>query len=93
MDWVPGVDGSRWPSPPPSSITVQKVGDATAALFAMHEGSKIVSGPIRGNGFAVSGRTLVVAGGVGLPPLSLITAGQADTVFLRHERPENPFLG
>ncbi|HQD25757.1 MULTISPECIES: dihydroorotate dehydrogenase electron transfer subunit [Methanoculleus] len=83
MVWVPGVDEIPMALSTPSSITVQKVGDATAALFAMHEGDKIgLRGPY-GNGFAVSGRTLVVAGGVGASPLlSLITAGQADTVLL-----------
>ena len=76
MVWVPGVDEVPMALSSPSSITVQKVGDATAALFAMHEGDRIgIRGPY-GNGFAVSGRTLVVGGGVGASPLlPLVTTG------------------
>ena len=83
MVWVPGVDEVPMALSSPSSITVQKVGDATAALFAMHEGDRIgVRGPY-GNGFAVSGRTLAVGGGVGASPLlPLVTAGLVDTFLL-----------
>ncbi len=83
MVWIPGVDEVPMALSSPSSITVQKVGDATAALFAMHEGDLIgVRGPY-GNGFTVSGRTLAVAGGVGAAPLlPLVAAGQVDTFLL-----------
>jgi len=83
MVWVPGVDEIPMALSSPSSITVQKVGDATAALFAMREGDRIgIRGPY-GNGFTVSGRTLAVAGGVGASPLlPLITTGQVDTFLL-----------
>ena len=83
MVWVPGVDEIPMALSSPSSITVLEVGDATAALFAMHEGDRIgIRGPY-GNGFSVSGRTLAIAGGVGASPLlPLVAAGQVDTFLL-----------
>ncbi len=83
MVWVPGVDEVPMGLSSPSSITVQKVGDATAALFLMQEGDRIgIRGPY-GNGFSVSGRTLVVAGGVGASPLlPLVEGGRVDTFLL-----------
>jgi dihydroorotate dehydrogenase electron transfer subunit len=83
MVWVPGVDEIPMALSSPSSITVQEVGDATAALFAMHAGDRIgIRGPY-GNGFTVSGRTLAIGGGVGASPLlPLVTAGQVDTFLL-----------
>ncbi|MBP7410251.1 dihydroorotate dehydrogenase electron transfer subunit [Methanoculleus sp. 10] len=83
MVWVPGVDEIPMALSSPSSITVLKAGDATAALFAMQEGDRIgIRGPY-GNGFSVSGRTLAVAGGVGASPLlPLVAAGQVDTFLL-----------
>ena len=83
MVWVPGVDEIPMALSSPSSITVQKVGDATAALFTMRAGDRIgLRGPY-GNGFTVSGRTLAIGGGVGASPLlPLVTAGQVDTYLL-----------
>ena len=83
MVWVPGVDEIPMALSSPSSITVLEVGDATAALFAMHEGDRIgIRGPY-GNGFTVTGRTLAVAGGVGASPLlPLVEAGRVDTFLL-----------
>lgn len=83
MVWVPGVDEVPMALSSPSSITVQKVGDATAALFAMREGDRIgIRGPY-GNGFPVTGRTLAIAGGVGASPLlPLVATGQVDTFLL-----------
>ncbi|HOI57916.1 MULTISPECIES: dihydroorotate dehydrogenase electron transfer subunit [unclassified Methanoculleus] len=83
MVWVPGVDEIPMALSSPSSITVLEVGDATAALCAMHEGDRIgIRGPY-GNGFTVSGRTLAIGGGVGASPLlPLVTAGQVDTFLL-----------
>jgi dihydroorotate dehydrogenase electron transfer subunit len=83
MVWVPGVDEIPMALSSPSSITVLKVGDATAALFAMHEGDRIgIRGPY-GNGFTVFGRTLAIGGGVGASPLlPLVAAGQVDTFLL-----------
>ena len=83
MVWVPGVDEIPMGLSSPSSITVFEVGDATAALFAMLEGDRIgIRGPY-GNGFAVTGRTLAIAGGVGASPLlPLVEAGKVDTFLL-----------
>ncbi|NLA37825.1 MAG: dihydroorotate dehydrogenase electron transfer subunit [Methanomicrobiales archaeon] len=83
MVWVPGVDEIPMGLSSPSSITVQEVGDATGALFAMLEGDRIgIRGPY-GNGFAVTGRTLAIAGGVGVSPLlPLAVAGRVDTFLL-----------
>ena len=66
MVWVPGVDEVPMALSSPNSITVQKVGDATAALFALDPGRRIgIRGPY-GNGFPTTGRTLAVAGGLSL---------------------------
>ncbi len=83
MVWVPGVDEIPMALSSPSSITVQEVGDATAALFAMREGDRIgIRGPY-GNGFTLAGRTLAIAGGVGASPLlPLVAAGQVDAFLL-----------
>jgi len=69
MAWVPGVDEVPMALSSPSSITVQKVGDATSALLSMKEGNIIgIRGPF-GNGFALKDNTLAIAGGVGAAPL------------------------
>jgi len=83
MVWVPGVDEIPMALSSASSITVQKVGDATAALFALSPGDRIgIRGPF-GNGFPVSGRVLAVAGGLGAAPLlPLAASGRVDTFLL-----------
>jgi dihydroorotate dehydrogenase electron transfer subunit len=83
MVWVPGVDEIPMALSARNAITVQKVGDATSALFRLDQGDRIgLRGPL-GNGFSISGRTLAVAGGVGAAPLrSLAMTGQADTFLL-----------
>lgn len=83
MVWVPGVDEIPMALSSQNSITVQKVGEATAALFSLKEGDKIgIKGPL-GNGFTTPGRTLVIAGGIGAAPLRpLAKTGQADTFLL-----------
>ena len=69
MVWVPGVDEIPMALSAPDSITVQRVGDATSALFELGKGDRIgIRGPF-GNGFPVDGRVLAVAGGVGAAPL------------------------
>jgi len=93
MVWVPGVDEIPMALSSPTSITVQKVGDATAALFAMQEGDVMgIRGPY-GNGFSVSGhRALAIAGGVGATPLlPLVAAGQVE-VFLLGARTASELL-
>lgn len=83
MVWVPGVDEIPMALSSSSSITVQKVGDATAALFAMGEGDVMgIRGPY-GNGFSAGGRTLAIAGGVGATPLlPLAESGQVEVFLL-----------
>lgn len=94
MVWVPGVDEVPMALTSEHSIAVQRVGDATRALCALAEGDRIgIRGPF-GNGFAVRGRTLVVAGGIGAAPL-LPLALQGDVeLFLIGARTaaEVPFL-
>jgi dihydroorotate dehydrogenase electron transfer subunit len=83
MVWVPGVDEIPMALSSASSITVQKVGDATAALFRKSEGDLLgIRGPF-GNGFPEDGRILAVAGGVGAAPLRpLVAAGSVACILL-----------
>jgi dihydroorotate dehydrogenase electron transfer subunit len=83
MVWVPGVDEIPMALSSPWSVTVQRVGDATAALFACSEGDLLgIKGPL-GNGFSVGGRTLAVAGGIGAAPLRhLAIEGSVETFLL-----------
>jgi 2-polyprenylphenol hydroxylase and related flavodoxin oxidoreductases len=92
MVWVPGVDEIPMALSRRSSITVQRVGDATSALFSMKKNDRIgIRGPF-GNGFSSSGRVLAVAGGVGAAPLlGLAHTGSVDT-FLLGARSESELL-
>lgn len=92
MVWVPGVDEIPMALSSDRSITVQEVGQATAALFALKTGDLLgFRGPF-GNGFPDSGRTLAIAGGVGAAPLlPLAMAGQTET-FLLGARTANDLL-
>lgn len=83
MVWVPGVDEVPMALSSASSITVQRVGDATAALFRLGPGDRIgIRGPF-GNGFPAGGRMLAVAGGVGAAPiLPAVVAGGVKRVLL-----------
>ncbi|MDD4127407.1 MAG: dihydroorotate dehydrogenase electron transfer subunit, partial [Methanomicrobium sp.] len=79
MVWVPGVDEIPMGLSSADSITVQKVGEATSALFSLTIGDKIgIKAPL-GNGFAPGKKVLAVAGGVGAAPLRpLVQKGQCD---------------
>jgi dihydroorotate dehydrogenase electron transfer subunit len=69
MVWIPGVDEIPMALSYSDAITVQRVGDATSNLLSLKIGDKIgIRGPF-GNGFRIYGKTLVVAGGVGIAPL------------------------
>lgn len=69
MVWIPGVDEIPMALSSASSITVQRVGDATSALFSLHQGDQLgIRGPF-GNGFPGFRNVLAVAGGVGAAPL------------------------
>jgi dihydroorotate dehydrogenase electron transfer subunit len=83
MVWILGVDEVPMGFSSPSSITVQKVGEATEALFSLDVGDTIgIKGPL-GNGYTPKGRVLAIAGGVGAAPLRpLALEGLADTFIL-----------
>ncbi|HZD42799.1 MAG TPA: dihydroorotate dehydrogenase electron transfer subunit, partial [Methanomicrobiales archaeon] len=82
MVWVPGVDEIPMALSSEISISVQKVGDATEALFNLSEGDRMgIRGPL-GNGFSVEGRTLAIAGGIGAAPLVPLAAGGMVDRFL-----------
>jgi dihydroorotate dehydrogenase electron transfer subunit len=83
MAWVPGVDEVPMALSSPSSITVQKAGEATSALLAMKAGDTFgIRGPF-GNGFALEDGTLAIAGGVGAAPLlPLAMTGVVSTFIL-----------
>ena len=70
MVWVRGLDEVPMALSHPDGITVQKVGEATAALSDMQVGDSIgIRGPF-GNGFELEGsRIMLTAGGVGGAPL------------------------
>jgi dihydroorotate dehydrogenase electron transfer subunit len=73
MVWVRGVDEVPMGLSSKSSITVQKVGDATSKLFELKEGESFgLRGPF-GRGFSLPSegeKTMVIAGGVGAAPLA-----------------------
>ena len=69
MVWVPGVDEVPMALSGKNSISVQEVGDATAAMFALEEDDLLgIRGPY-GQGFSVRGMALAIAGGIGSAPL------------------------
>lgn len=70
MVWVRGLDEVPMALSHPDGITVQRVGEATAALSDMKVGDSIgIRGPF-GNGFKLEGaRIMLIAGGVGGAPL------------------------
>ncbi|MEN6397187.1 MAG: dihydroorotate dehydrogenase electron transfer subunit [Methanoregula sp.] len=69
MVWVPGVDEVPMALSSSKSITVQKVGDATGAMFDLTVGKSLgIRGPF-GNGFTRGEKMLAIAGGVGAAPL------------------------
>ncbi len=73
MLWIRGVDEIPMSFSGPDTITVQSVGEATAALFKMGAGRSVgVRGPF-GNGFVLRGsRILLIGGGVGTAPLAFL---------------------
>ena len=83
MVWIPGVDEIPMAFSAANSITVMKVGDAPASLFELKAGDKIgIRGPF-GNGFHPEGKTLAIAGGIGVTPLfTLAATGEVDTFIL-----------
>lgn len=71
MVWVRGVDEIPTTMSYEDGITVQKVGDATGAMFRLKEGDSLgIRGPY-GNGWELVGEDiLLISGGVGSAPLA-----------------------
>jgi dihydroorotate dehydrogenase electron transfer subunit len=92
MVWVPGIDEIPMALSAPDSITVQKVGDATSALFELENGDRIgIRGPF-GNGFPMDDRILAVAGGVGAAPLLPLAVEGRVEAFLLGARTQSELL-
>jgi len=69
MVTIPGVDEIPMALSRSDTITVQRVGDATGALFQTRPGDLLgIRGPF-GNGFPEQEGTMAIAGGVGAAPL------------------------
>ena len=70
MVWVRGVDEVPMSLSDHNMITVQRVGDATSAIFELAPGDTVgIRGPY-GRGFDINNPVLIVAGGVGAAPLA-----------------------
>lgn len=71
MVWVRGVDEVPMTLSYDDAMTVQKVGEATAAMFKLKKGDTVgIRGPY-GNGWELVGdNILIVSGGVGSAPLA-----------------------
>ena len=92
MVWVPGVDEIPMALSSPNSITVQKVGDATAALFGLKPRNTIgIRGPF-GNGFSRGERVLAIPGGVGAAPLLPLARADCIMTLLLGARTESELL-
>ena len=92
MVWVPGVDEVPMALSSENSITVQNVGDATAALFGLSVGDKIgIRGPF-GNGFTKGEKMLAIAGGVGAAPLLPLARSDCVMTLLLGARTEPELL-
>lgn len=92
MVWVPGVDEIPMALSSPNSITVQKVGDATTALFEKNTGEQIgIRGPF-GNGFSKGEKVLAIAGGVGAAPLLPLAKADCVMTMLLGARTETELL-
>jgi dihydroorotate dehydrogenase electron transfer subunit len=92
MVWVPGTDEIPMALSSENSITVQNVGDATAALFRMGKGGKLgIRGPF-GNGFSKGEKVLAIAGGVGAAPLLPLVRADCVMTLLLGARTESELL-
>ena len=92
MVWVPGVDEIPMALSSERSITVQNVGDATAALFSLKPGDRLgIRGPF-GNGFSAGERILAIAGGVGAAPLLPLARADRVMTFLLGAKTEAELL-
>lgn len=92
MVWVPGVDEIPMALSSENSITVQKAGDATGAMFGLEPGAKLgIRGPF-GNGFTKGEKVLAIAGGVGAAPLLPLARADSVMTLLLGARTETELL-
>jgi len=92
MVWVPGVDEIPMALSSDQSISVQKVGDATSAIFSLSAGEKLgIRGPF-GNGFLKGEKMLAIAGGIGVAPLLPLARADCVMTFLLGARTEPELL-
>jgi dihydroorotate dehydrogenase electron transfer subunit len=92
MVWVPGVDEVPMALSSPNCITVQKVGDATGAMFDLAVGQTMgIRGPF-GNGFTKGEKMLAIAGGVGAAPLLPLARSDCVMTMLLGARTEKELL-
>ena len=92
MVWVPGVDEVPMALSSDKSITVQKVGDATGAMFDLRAGDALgIRGPF-GNGFTKGEKMLAIAGGVGAAPLLPLARADCVMTMLLGARTEKELL-
>jgi len=92
MVWIPGVDEIPMALSSEKTITVQKAGDATNALFTFGAGDKLgIRGPF-GNGFSKGDKVLAIAGGVGAAPLLPLAREDSVMTMLLGARTEEELL-
>ncbi|MGA2913741.1 MAG: dihydroorotate dehydrogenase electron transfer subunit [Methanoregula sp.] len=92
MVWIPGVDEIPMALSSENTITVQKAGEATTAMFALGTGEKLgIRGPF-GNGFTKGEKVLAIAGGVGAAPLLPLARADCVMTLLLGARTESELL-
>src|SRR5512139_2079639 len=92
MVWIPGIDEIPMALSSENTITVQKAGDATDAMFRLDTGDKLgIRGPL-GNGFTKGEKVLGIAGGVGAAPLLPLARADCVMTLLLGARTENELL-
>ena len=92
MVWIPGIDEIPMALSSENTITVQKAGDATTAMFALGTGENLgIRGPF-GNGFTKGEKVLAIAGGVGAAPLLPLARADCVMTLLLGARTESELL-
>jgi dihydroorotate dehydrogenase electron transfer subunit len=92
MVWIPGIDEIPMALSSANSITVQKAGDATGAMFGLEAGASLgIRGPF-GNGFTRGEKMLAIAGGVGAAPLLPLARSDCVMTMLLGARTEKELL-
>src|SRR5208283_1792358 len=92
MVWIPGVDEIPMALSSANSITVQKVGDATGAMFDLEPSAPLgIRGPF-GNGFTRGEKMLAIAGGAGAAPILPLARSDCVMTMLLGARTEKELL-